>query len=214
MRLLHKIKHYGINEQITNWIRSFLSNIQQCVQVNGSRSSWRNVTSGIPQGSVLGPILFVLFVNDLPNNVISDVFMSADNTKLFREIVDQNDQNFIEEDLDILFDWSKTWLLQFHPDKCKVLPISGRNTTHEPPNYKMKKYEGGCTNLENVKSEKDIGVTIDTNLTFANHIQNQVNKANQIVGLTRRSFVHLDNRTFTLVFKVLVRLNLEYANSI
>ncbi|CAC5375636.1 unnamed protein product [Mytilus coruscus] len=141
--------------------------------------------------------------------------MFTDNTKLFREIiVDQNDQNLIQEDLNTLFDWSKTWLLKFHPDKCKVLPVSGRNTTHEPPNYTMKKYEGGCTNLENVESEKDIGVTIDMNLSFANHIQNQVNKANQILGLTRRSFVHLDNCTFTLLFKALVRPNLEYANSI
>ena len=68
--------------------------------------------------------------------------MFADDTKLFREIVDQSDQNLIQEDLDILFDWSKTWLLKFHPDKCKVLPISGRNTIHEHPNYTMKKYEG------------------------------------------------------------------------
>ena len=78
----------------------------------------------------------------------------------------------------------------------------------------MKTYEGGLTTLETVNSEKDVAVSIDGNLSFANHIQNQVNKANQIVGLTRRSFVHLDNRTFHLLFKALVRPHLEYVHSV
>ncbi|CAC5379040.1 unnamed protein product [Mytilus coruscus] len=108
MRLIHKIQHYGISEQTTNWIKSVLSKRQQCVQVNGSRSSWRNVNSGILQGFVLRPILFVFFINDLPNNVISDLFMFANDTKSFRERVDQSDQKFIQEDLDGLFESSKT----------------------------------------------------------------------------------------------------------
>ena len=142
--------------------------------------------------------------------------MFAYETKLFREIVNQSDKKLIQEDLDILFDWSKTWLLKFHPDKCKVLPISGRNTTRQPPNYTMEKYEGDRTNFENVESETYIGVTMNMNLSFANHIQNQVNKASQIVGLTRRSFAHIDNRilVFSLLFKALVRTNLQYSNSI
>ena len=78
----------------------------------------------------------------------------------------------------------------------------------------MRKYEGGITTLENVDSEKDIGVTIDQHLNFEKHIQTQINKTNQIVGLTRRSFVHLDNRTFSLLFKALVRPHLEYASSV
>ena len=78
----------------------------------------------------------------------------------------------------------------------------------------MRKYEGGITTLENVDSEKDIGATINQHLNFEKHSQTQINKANQIVGLTNRSFVHLNNRTFRLLFKALVRPHLEYASSV
>ena len=176
----------------------------------GSKSHWKSVTSGIPQGSVLGPILFVIFINDLPGDVLSDVFMFADDTKIFRQISGQLfNQIWIK-----LFDWSQTWLLKFHPDKCKVLPVSNKSITADTVVYSIKTYDAGRTTLETVDPEKDAGVTIDSNLSFANHIKNQVNKANQIVGLTRRSFVYLDNRTFCLLFKALVRPHLEYAHSV
>ena len=206
--LLYKIKHYGISERTCNWIESFLSNRHQCVQVNGSKSTWHNVTSGIPQGSVLGPILFVLFINDLPISVVSDAFMFADDTKIFRTISDESDIDIIQKDLDEVFNWRKLWLLKFHPDKCNVLPVMSKHSSHLPHTYNMNKYEGGRIDLETVDHEKDIGVTIDRNLSFAMHIQNQVNKANQLVGLTRRSFAYLDNRTFCLLLKAQVRPHL------
>ena len=160
------------------------------------------------------PVLFVIFINDLPECVKSDVFLFADDTKIFREIKDDSDANIIQSDLNELFKWSETWLLKFHPDKCKVLPVLNKNKQYVENKYKMRKYEGGFTTLENVDSENDIGVTIDRHLNFGKHIQTQINKVNQIVGLTRRSFVHLDNRTFSLLFKALVRPHLEYASSV
>ena len=117
-RQLHKVRHYGISDRTCTWIKNFLNNRQQCVQVNGSKSHWKSVTSGIQQGSVLDPILFVIFINDLPRDVLSDVFMFADDTKIFRQISEQTDREIIQSDLDKLFDWSQTWLLKFHPDKC------------------------------------------------------------------------------------------------
>ena len=89
-----------------------------------------------------------------------------------------------------------------------------KGTTHNPNQYRMNTYDGTRTPLETVESEKDIGVTIDKHLSYGKHMQTQINKANQIVGLTRRSFKHLDNRTFTLLFKALVRPHLEYASSV
>ena len=119
----------------------------------------------------------------MPQSVLSDVFLFADDTKLFREIKDENDVGAIKSDLNELFNWSETWLLKFHPDKCKMLPIYNKNKAYEENTYTMRTYDGGTTVLENVESEKDIGVTIDRNFRFEKHIQTQINKANQILGL-------------------------------
>ena len=95
----------------------FLSDLVQQVNVNGTNSEWANITSGIPQGSVLGPILFVLYINDLPKNIVSNVYMFADDTKVFKTITSPNDQHALHNDLDYLKSWSSKWLLRFHPDK-------------------------------------------------------------------------------------------------
>ena len=87
--------------------------------MNNPASSWAQVTSGIPQGSVLGPILFVLYVNDLPDCTSSDIYLFADDTKIFRSITCDSDSELLQHDLDELQSWSDKWLLNFHPDKCK-----------------------------------------------------------------------------------------------
>jgi hypothetical protein len=88
------------------------------VGVNGERSAWHNVTSGIPQGSVLGPLLFVIFINDLPETVNSDAYLFADDTQIFKIIKSSDDSTILQEDLTKLEEWSDTWLLRFHPGKC------------------------------------------------------------------------------------------------
>jgi len=93
--------------------------------------------SGIPQGSVLGPVFFVLFINDLPLNVESDVYMFADDTKLYREIANQSDIEIVQNDINNLIKWSEKWLLRFHPDKCKVLSITGKGHQQRTTNYTM-----------------------------------------------------------------------------
>jgi len=211
-RLIYKLEKYGISKQTCKWVQNFLTNRKQRVQVYGSYSQWHDVTSGIPQGSVLGPILFVVFINDLPKCVNSSVFMFADDTKIYREISTKNDQLILQDDLNKLFEWSNKWLLKFHPDKCKILQISTK--TPEIRSYTMPKYEGGLVSLERVENEKDVGVTINSKLKFDEHIQNQVNKANKMMGLIRRSFKFLDFRSFRLLFKSIVRPHLEYASSV
>ena len=213
-RLLHKLRRYGLSDKLCTWVESFLSNRKQRVKVNDSYSAWHKVTSGIPQGSVLGPILFVLFINDLPNRVKSSVYMFADDTKLYRQISVAEDSRSLQEDLDHLFSWSEDWKLKFHPDKCKVLEIRGKSNTNTTNTYHMSRYEGGSVDLEVVPHEKDIGVTIDSKLNFEKHIQTQINKANMMVGIIRRSFKFMDMETFCLLFKALVRPHLEYASSV
>lgn len=139
--------------------------------------------------------------------------MFADDTKLYRDIKNETDIEIVQKDIDNLFSWSEKWLLRFHPDKCKVLPVSTKKT-NEGGRYKMSTYDGGQVTLETVDQEKDIGVTIDSKLKFDKHIQLQVNKANQTVGIIRRTFKHLDYKSFSLLFKALVRPHLEYASSV
>jgi len=136
-RLVSKLKAYGISDKTCNWIQDFLYNRRQRVCVNGQFSKWHPVTSGIPQGSVLGPTLFVLFINDLPLNLKSDTYLFADDTKLFRKITNERDIELVQSDLNKLVEWSKIWLLKFHPDKCKVLTIS--NKPSNKTNYTMEK---------------------------------------------------------------------------
>ena len=213
-RLLAKLKSYGLSEKTCLWVKDFLSNRKQRVHINGSYSSWHSVTSGIPQGSVLGPILFVIFINDLPESVKSEVYMFADDTKIYKQIENEEDCDIIQDDLDELFKWSEKWLLRFHPDKCLHLEVKGKQKITSEHTYTMNKYEGGTVDLKTVNNEKDIGVTIDTNLPFEQHIQNQVNKANRNLGIIRRSFKYLDMETFCLLYKALVRPHLEYAASV
>ena len=120
-RLIGKLKSYGIAYYTLRWIQAFLSGRVQQVSVNGVNSEWANVTSGIPQGSALGPILFVLYINDLRENIISNVYMFADDTNVFKKINSPDDQHTLQDDLDYLISWSRQWLLRLHPYKCNLM---------------------------------------------------------------------------------------------
>ena len=211
-RLLYKLKCYGINNQIIQWITDFLVGRKQRVSVQNTFSQWLLVLSGIPQGSVLGPLLFVIYINELPKTVKSTIYLFADDTKIFRSINNQEDTKILQEDLDKLQEWSDTWLLKFHPDKCKRMTI-GKQTENTNVTYTLTK---GATihKLENVDQEKDIGVIIDSNLEFDKHINAKINKANAMFSIIRRSFQFLSPQNFTPLYKSLVRSHLDYASSV
>ena len=206
-RLLIKCESYGVTGKILKWVRDFLSNRSQRVKVNHEKSSYNDVLSGIPQGSILGPILFTLFINDIPEGLFNPCKIFADDTKLYGKSV-----NFVslQDDIDKLNNWSLRWNLFFNSDKCKVLHMGKRNPNHEyliKDNISHKK-------ITVCKTEKDIGVTFDENLNFDSHIHNIVNKANQMLGIVKRTFCNLDAKIFNSLYKSMVRPHLEYANSI
>ena len=215
-RLLLKLKTFGIEGKIFDWIKSFLTNRRQRVVVEGEISSYKNVLSGIPQGSVLGPLLFILFVNDLPQLVNSELFMFADDIKLFREITSLTDQDILQDDINTLKMWSDEWLLKFNHNKCKSLSISRNRQIPERTYYLSYGSEPSEKNNEliQVDEETDLGLILDAKLHFENHIYHKINKANQIMGIIRRSFIHLNKRNFVLLFKSLIRPHLEYMNQI
>ncbi len=130
-RLLIKLKVYGVTGQVHKWIESFLMGRKQRVNVRGSFSAWSKVTSGIPQGSVLGPLLFILYINDLPDTVESLAHIFADDTKLHRHIKSESDCWILQEDLDHLQAWSNKWLLRFNAVKCEVLRLGNSKHTFQ-----------------------------------------------------------------------------------
>jgi thymidine kinase len=214
-RLLKKMERYKISETVIKWVESFLNDRKQKVTVNGAESKNHKVTSGIPQGSVLVPIIFVIYINDMPECVDSTTYLFADDTKIFREIKSPNDEEKLQNDLDELQKWSDTWLLKFHPNKCKVLTVSNRKMAEkEANNYHLYDNEGKEVKMEQSDGEKDIGVLVDETISFSTHIQNQINKANSIMGLIRRTYTYLDEQSFKYLFQALVRPHLEYAAAV
>ena len=208
-RLLAKLEAYGIKGKVLKWIQEFLSGREQYVMVNGEKSSAGCVTSGIPQGTVLGPLLFVVYINDIMENLTSDGFLFADDTKLFRAITSKNDALHLQADIDTLKRWSEKWGMEFNREKCHVLTLGKFENTKHTHRYKL-----GGEEIEHVFSEKDLGITIDSELTYEDHIANKVRIANGIVGLMRRSFSYLDPTSFKKLFCAFVRPHLEYAQSI
>ena len=123
-RLLTKLRGYGIEGRILAWIEAFLTNRRQRVVINSSRSSWADVMSGIPQGSVLRPVLFICYINNMPSSVQSSIYLFADDAKLYRNIPSDDDP---QHDLQQLEKWSEEWQLHFNPSKCKVMHLGHQN---------------------------------------------------------------------------------------
>ena len=180
-RLLTKVKGYKISGKIFEWISSFLVGRKQRVIVDGESSAWEDMKSGVPQGSVLGPILFVIYINDLPDAVDSRIKMFADDTKIYRRIEGETDCDALQHDLDNLQTWANTWQMSFHPEKCKTLHVmdpEAKNT------YKMDSDGNPCV-LEQVRMEKDLGVITDDLLSFEKQCQESVSKAHRILVTIR-----------------------------
>ena len=186
-----RLESYGVKCKLLRWIEEFLTGRQQCVLVNGEKSSYGHVTSGIPQGTVLGPLLFVVYINDILENISSDGFLFADDTKIFKTITSRDDSLNLQADIDALRNWSLEWGMEFNKGKCHVLTLGKFENTKHTHRYQL----GGDEN-EHVFSEKDLGITIDSELTYDDHISNKIRNANGNAGLMRRSFSYLDPLTF------------------
>ena len=208
-RLLEKLKAYGIAGEIFYWISDYLRERTQVVLVNGTDSEIGAVSSGVPQGSVLGPLLFVLYINDMLDNITSDGLLFADDTKVYRQICSKEDALKLQLDIDLMKAWTDKWLLHFNDDKCHVLTLGKIENILYTHRYKINDKE-----LEHVFEEKDLGVHVDADLSFEEHIATKIMKANQIMGLIRRTFTYLDKESFKKLYTALVRPHLEYAQSV
>ena len=178
-RLLFKLKRYGIDDSLLLRFRNFLTNRRR-VAIRGTYSSWASVKSGVPQGTILGPILFLIYVSDISTKITSQIKLYADDTKLYREISDKTlDIQTLQSDLAHLHEWSKTWQLPFNSGKCEVIRI-----THAR-DRSLLSYTLAETFLKSVDQIKDLGVTITKDLSWSQHVAIVVSKANKVLGIIK-----------------------------
>ena len=153
----------------------------------------------------------MIYINTLPDIIKhSSLFLFADDTKVFKDILSRDDSDALQQDLDAMWEWTGSSMLKFHPDKCKSMSLN-KSHTKESRSYTM---GNGAYKLSEATTEKDIGVTVDNRLYFEDHIQAKVNKANSVMGVIRKTYAHLDKESFLLLYKALVRPQLEYANAV
>ena len=202
-RLMAKVRSLGIIDEVGDWIEDWLSDRKQRVVINGTSSGWREVTSGVPQGSVLGPLLFIIYINDLDLGLVSKISKFADDTKMGIDADSDAAVKQLQEDLRKVGEWSKKWQMPFNLDKCKIMHIDHKN--------KNEKYELLGKEIESVQQEKDLGVVITNDLKSSNQCIEAVKKAQKILGYIKRQFRTRNKETILTLYNALVRPHLEYA---
>lgn len=210
-RLLHKLDYYGVRNNTLKWIAAFLSYRQQQVALEGNLSSPVDVVSGVPQGTVLGPLLFLTFINDLPDCVkFSTTKLFADDCLLVKRIASQNDSLQLQQDLSALEHWETTWQMEFNPSKCNVIRIApDKKKVVLPTSYSLH-----GQNLETTASSKYLGVAITEDLSWKKHIESTINKGNRAVGFLRRNFRECTTDVKAATYKTMVRPVVEYASTV
>jgi len=193
------------------WIGHFPKGRRQSVVVGGAFSGWADILSGVPQGSVLGPVLFVCFINDMPENIASFLFMYADDTKLFSKVNSKDEADLLQNDLDEFLKWGGDWQLGFKIEKCKVMHLGGRRNNEY--GYSMASSDtSDRIDLEKTVLEKDLGVWVSNTLKPGEHVAHAVSTANRVLVLIKRTFTYMDVELMKQLYTSLVRPHLEYGN--
>ena len=193
--MLLKLQHCGVGGQVLHWIKAFLSNRSQAVILESEKSSQVTVTLGVPQGSVLGPILFLVFINDLPEHIKSEVRLFADNTAVYLVVSNLEHAQILQE-------------MEFNPSKCTVIHIT-RSKSIVPSQYTLYGHA-----LDSVSSSKYMGVTLNDHLTWNDHIQNTITSANKTLGFLRRNIRTKDSIIREVAYKTLACPILEYSSPV
>ena len=209
-RLLHKLQFYGIRGHTHQWVSDFLNNRTQQVVLEGSISNTSHVTSGVPQGSVIGPMLFLLFINDLPEYLSpnSTVRLFADDCMLYHNIKIEEDALHLQEDIDALQRWESDWLMEFNPHKCQVLHV----TNKRKPITKSYSIHGQI--LDSKSTAKYLGVELHKNLSWNHHINQVAKKANSTRAFLQRNIRPCPRRVKELCYHTLLQPIMEYASII
>ena len=206
VRLMSKVRAHGIVGNVAGWIEEWLRGRKQRVVLNGKASSWADVLSGVPQGSVLGPILFLIYINDIDQaiNCVSTLMKKfADDTKIASVTNTLEQCQLLQEQIDALQKWAEIWQMSFNLDKCVVMHIGQRNNNHL--------YTMNGADLKTTECEKDIGVYMQPSLKPSIQIAEAVKKANRALGTLLRSLTFRDTKHYIRLYQQQVRCHLESA---
>ena len=215
-KLLYKLEHYGIRGNLLNWIGAFLSDRNQCVVLENTFSYVCRANSGVPQGSVLGPILFLIFINDLvlscgdnsaSNNCVLKLF--ADDLKLHTVVNTDSSSVILQRTLDNIYKWSVDWQLGMNISKCCVISIN-----NGPHIINTHRYFINNNSVENCRMVSDLGIKIDSHLTFKDHINDISSRATQRVGILFRGFSSRNLKLLRTAFVTYIRPLLEYNSTV
>ena len=207
-RLLAKLDYYGIRGPLLQWLTAFLTNREQRVVLDGYHSPSVRVTSGVPQGTVLGPLLFLSYINDLPLSLSSTTRLFADDSLVYRPIASRDDCLRLQKDLHALEQWEAKWQMTFRPDKCHHIrftrahnPIHHIYTLHDIP-------------LTTAHTHKYLGVHISADMRWNTHIDSIRSRSCRALGFLRRNLQKCNADIKTLAYKTLVRPHLEYCDTV
>ncbi len=207
-RLIAKFKAKGVEGEVLTWMERWLGGRKQRVVVNGEKSEWKEVLSGVPQGSVLGPSQFTVFIDDLENDIKKEnlevyIIKFADDTKGMKVIDGEEDRVKLQRALDLLVEWATTWGMEFNAKKCKVMHVGPRN-----PGYD---YFMGGEKLSKTDEETDLGVKITKNLKPSQQCSKAAGRATAVLGQLTRNFHYRDRHVFVKLYTRYVRPHLEFA---
>ena len=204
-RLIAKIQAHGIGGNLLQWIQAWLSNRRQKVVTQGAESSWKKVTSSVVQGSVLGPLCFLIYMNDLESgiNPSSTISKFADDTKLIHPVDTESNIEDMQSSINQLQKWADVWQMRFNADKCGVMHFGHRNTNHT--------YHMGTNQLKVTNEEKDLGVLINSSLKVSSQCSAAAKKGNRALGMIKRNFAYRSREVILKLYKSLIRPHLDYA---
>jgi hypothetical protein len=208
-RLAAKLDYYCIRGHTKEWVCSFLADRKQQVVVDGSKSTDEQVLSGVPQGSVVGPVLFLIYINDMADNINSSIRLFADDCILYRVVTSDDDHHSLQADLDKLHQWSLAWQMTFNIKKCFTMSVTNARKKKRYWTYNM-----GGEDMALTDSTPYLGITISKTLKWNQHVDIITAKANKILGLLCRNLKHTPEGVKTAAYQTLVRPRLEYCSSI
>lgn len=207
-RLLHKLNFYGVRDENLHWVESFLSSRKQRVLLDGKESSQAEVTSGVPQGTVNGPLYFLAFINDLPECTLTDTRLFADDGLLYREIRTDRDAEALQKDLQSLEKWEDEWQMKFHPEKCQVIHICTNASYRRKHKYTLHGHV-----LEEVDSAKYLGVHLSNDMAWKTHVNHIAAKASGTLGFLRRNLYNCTKEVRERSYNTFVLPTLQYASA-
>ena len=209
--LLFKLKAYGVDGELLSLLENYLENRKQRVVLNGQNSEWREINSGVPKGSVLGPLLFLIYINDLPDGITSICKIFADDTSLFSKVLDVNESTKkLNLDLEKISEWAFQWKMHFNPDPNKQaneVIFSRKSKVHSHPPLTFNNND-----VKKCPHQKHLGIILDSKLDFNIHVDNKIKKCYRMIGIIKRLSVNVPRKALLTIYKSFIRPHLDYGD--